>query len=145
MSHDHIKSLDGLKGHAQLFTPQHLLQQLQVHLGYMLDTNLLEQEGLGGGEKEDSEGEETKREERGIGGIRGGKKGERGERGGGERYGGKGRERERKREGEGKRGRGRERGREGGGGGKEAREGGRGRKRRGGTGKMKGRCKDKND
>ena len=51
MSHDHIKSLDGLKGHAQLFTPQHLLQQLQVHLGYMLDTNLLEQEGLGGGEK----------------------------------------------------------------------------------------------
>lgn len=101
--------------------------------------------GWGGGEKEDSEGEETKREERGIGGIRGGKKGERGERGGGERYGGKGRERERKREGEGKRGRGRERGREGGGGGKEAREGGRGRKRRGGTGKMKGRCKDKND
>ena len=45
MSHNHIKSLDGLKGHAQLFAPQDLLQQLQVHLGHMLDANLLGQEG----------------------------------------------------------------------------------------------------
>ena len=47
MSHDHIKSLDGLEGHAQLLSPQDLLQQLQVHLSNVLDANLLGQERWG--------------------------------------------------------------------------------------------------
>ena len=58
MSHDHINSLDGLEWHAQLLPPQGLLQQLQVHLGHMLDANLLGQKGWGG--KEGREGKKVR-------------------------------------------------------------------------------------
>ena len=60
VSHDHIKSLDGLEGHAQLLPPQDLLQQLQVHLGHVLDANLLGQKGWGEGTEKGKEVKEKR-------------------------------------------------------------------------------------